>query len=122
VAFGKQSVELADRGGYAPHPMTNRATWADALHQAGRWEESAAVFREAEAMQAELQPQYPRLYSLQGFRYCDLLLGWAEPGAGLDGFAGLGSHIQRRRHWPGRLAWRCWRGRSRRWSGQSRRR
>ena len=26
-------------------------------------------------MQKELQPEYPLLYSLQGFRYCDLLLG-----------------------------------------------
>ena len=73
--------------------MANRTTWADALHQAGRWEESAAAFREAEAMQAEWQPEYPRLYSLRGFRYCDLLLGRAEPeaGSGLDGLAGLGS-------------------------------
>ncbi len=73
--------------------MASRTRWADALHQAGRWEESAAAFREAEAMQAEWQPEYPRLYSLPGFRYCDLLLGRAEPeaGSGLDGLAGLGS-------------------------------
>jgi hypothetical protein len=32
-------------------------------------------------MQAEFQPAYPRLYSLQGFRYCDLLLTEAERGA-----------------------------------------
>ncbi|HEV2846574.1 MAG TPA: hypothetical protein VG477_17090, partial [Thermoanaerobaculia bacterium] len=75
VAFGEQSVELADRSGDAFQRMGNRTTWADSLHQAGRWEESAAAFREAEAMQAERQPQYPRLYALQGFHYCDLLLG-----------------------------------------------
>ncbi len=78
VAFGEQSVELADRSGDADERMVNRTTWAGALHQAGRWEESAAAFREAEAMQAEIQPEYPRLYSLQGFLYCDLLLGRAE--------------------------------------------
>ena len=35
-------------------------------------------FYQAEAMQAELQPQHPLLYSLQGFQYCDLLLAPAE--------------------------------------------
>jgi len=89
VAFGDQSVELAARSGDAFQRMSKGTTWADALHQAGRWEESAAAFREAEAMQAEWQPQYPRLYSLQGFQYCDLLLGRAEPEvAGLDGLVG----------------------------------
>lgn len=39
-------------------------------------------------MQAEIEPQYPRLYSLPGFRYCDLLLGRAEPGSGLNGLTG----------------------------------
>jgi tetratricopeptide (TPR) repeat protein len=93
VAFGEQSVELADRSGDAFQRLVNRAVWADALHQAGRWEGSAAYFREAEAMQAERQPEYPRLYSLPGFQYCDLLLGQAEPEAGseLDGLAGSGS-------------------------------
>jgi tetratricopeptide (TPR) repeat protein len=89
LAFGEQSVELADRSGDAFQRMARRTTWADALHQAGRWEESATAFREAEAMQAERWPQRPWLYSLRGFQYCDLLLGSAEPdsGSGLDGLA-----------------------------------
>ncbi|MEA2692749.1 MAG: hypothetical protein QOJ16_2136 [Acidobacteriota bacterium] len=89
VAFGEQSVALADRSGDAAERMINRTIQADALHQAGRWEESAEAFREAEVMQAEWQPEYPRLYSLQGYRYCDLLLSRGEPedGAGLDGLA-----------------------------------
>jgi len=93
VSFSEQSIELSDRSGDASHKITSRTKRADALHQAGRWEESAAVFREAEAMQAEQWPEYPRLFSLRGFQYCDLLLGRAEPedGAGLDGLAGLGS-------------------------------
>jgi len=47
------------------------------------------AFREAEAIQAEDQPQYPRLYSRQSFRFCNLLLGCAEPGDGseLDGLS-----------------------------------
>jgi tetratricopeptide (TPR) repeat protein len=92
VAFGQQSVELADRSGDAFQRIVSRATWANALHQAGLREESAAAFQEAEMMQAEQQPQYPRLYSVQGLQYCDLLLSQAEleDGSGLDGFAGQG--------------------------------
>jgi len=89
VAFGEQSVALADRSGDASWRMASRTTRADALHQAGRWEESAEAFREAEAMQVKWRPEYPRLSSLQGYQYCDLLLSRGEPedGAGLDGLA-----------------------------------
>ena len=48
---------------------------ADALHQAGDVEKAEALFREAEALQAKRQSMYPLMYSLQGYRYCDLLLG-----------------------------------------------
>ncbi len=75
MASAEESVELADRSGDAFERMKQRVKRADALHQAGRGAESAAAFREAETMQAEMQPSYPRLYSLQGYRYCDLLLG-----------------------------------------------
>jgi hypothetical protein len=60
--------------------MTARAILADALHQAGR-PEALACFRETEAMQKQLQPDYPLLYSGRGFRYCELLLSQAERGA-----------------------------------------
>ena len=52
-----------------------RTVLADALHQAGRAAEAEDLFREAEEMQKVSQPSYPLLYSLRGFRYCDLLLG-----------------------------------------------
>ena len=58
-----------------------RTTHADALHQAGRRAEAETRFREAEQMQAERQPDYPLLYSLRGFRYCDLLLAAPERAA-----------------------------------------
>ena len=93
VAAGEESVELADRSEDAFQRMSKRATLADALHQAGRWEESASSFREAEAMQAEMQPHYPRLYSVQGYRYCDLLLGRAEPEDG-SGWEGVGAPLR----------------------------
>ena len=77
----EQSVTYADRSGDAFQRMVKRTTHADALHQAGRRAEAEARFREAEQMQAERQPDYPLLYSLQGFRYCDLLLAAPERAA-----------------------------------------
>ena len=76
VGDAEQSVTYADRSGDADAWMSNARTnhAADALHQAGRRAEAERRFREAEQMQAERQPEYPLLYSLQGFRYCDLLL------------------------------------------------
>ena len=81
VGDAEQSVTYADRSGDAFQRMGKRTTHADALHQAGRRAEAEARFREAEQMQAERQPEYPLLYSLQGFRYCDLLLPEAERAA-----------------------------------------
>ena len=81
VSFGKQSVDLADRSGDAFWRIVSRTTLADALHQSGCLEESAEAFREAEALQAEWRPDYPRLFSLRGYQYCDLLLGRGEPEA-----------------------------------------
>ena len=81
VGDAEQSVTYADRSGDAFLRMLNRTTHADALHQAGRRAEAEARFREAEAMQAKDQPAFPLLYSLQGFRYCDLLLATAERAA-----------------------------------------
>ncbi len=78
VTDGRQSVTFADRSGDAFLRMGSRTTHADALHQAGRREESLRLFREAEQIQAELQPEYPRFYSVRGFRYCDLLAADAQ--------------------------------------------
>jgi hypothetical protein len=94
VRQGEQSVELVDRSGDAFLRVVNRTALADALHASGRMtdeggtmnegEDSSFIlppssvaheaFREAEAMQQEMQPQFPLLYSLSGYRYCDLLL------------------------------------------------
>ena len=84
IADAQQAVTHADRSGDAFQWMVNRTTLADALHQAGQSTEAKALFREAEARQAERQPNYPLLYSLPGFRYCDLLLAAAERAAWLS--------------------------------------
>ncbi|AGA90131.1 SEFIR domain-containing protein [Thioflavicoccus mobilis 8321] len=81
VADARRAVEHADRSGDAFLRMVMRTTLADALHQQGETQEALDAFTEAECLQAERQPQYPLLYSLQGFRYCDLLLAGAERAA-----------------------------------------
>jgi tetratricopeptide (TPR) repeat protein len=81
VGTAEQSVIYADRSRDAFRRIAERTTHADALHQAGRRAEAQARFREAEEMQAERQPDYPPLYSLQGFQYCDLLLAAPERAA-----------------------------------------
>ena len=80
VAQARRAVEYADRSGDAVWRMATRTTLADALHQQGERGEAGAAFAEAERRQAERQPRYPLLYSLPGFRYCDLLLAGAERG------------------------------------------
>ncbi len=52
-----------------------RTTLADALHLSGSIEEAEHLFLEAEEIQKKEQPEFPYLYSLQGFQFCDLLLG-----------------------------------------------
>jgi tetratricopeptide (TPR) repeat protein len=78
VGDAEQSVTYADRSDDAFWKMGTRTMHADALHQAGRRAEAETRFRQAEQMQTERQPDYPLLYSLQGFKYCDLLLADAE--------------------------------------------
>jgi tetratricopeptide (TPR) repeat protein len=81
VADAEEGVKYADRSREEAEQRDNRTAHADALHQAGRRVEAEARFREAEKMQAKHQPEYPLLYSLRGFQYCDLLLTEAERAA-----------------------------------------
>ena len=85
-----QSVTLADRSGDAFQRLVKRATCADALHQGGHRDEARRLFTEAEGLQAKDQPTYPRLYSLPGIRYCDLLLSGAERAAWQATLSGTG--------------------------------
>lgn len=81
VGDAAQCVTYADRSGDGFQLLAGHTAHADALHQEGRRAEAETHFREAERMQQERQPTYPLLYSLQGFRYCDLLLAAPERAA-----------------------------------------
>jgi tetratricopeptide (TPR) repeat protein len=78
VQDAERSVDYADRSGDAFERMSVRTTLADTIFQAGQKDEAAEQFHQAEAMQAERQTQYSLLYSVGGFKYCDLLLAPAE--------------------------------------------
>jgi tetratricopeptide (TPR) repeat protein len=81
VRNAEQAVTHAERSGDAFHQIVTRTTLADALLQEHRADAATALFCEAEAMQTEREPTYPLLYSLWGFRYCDLLLAAPQAGA-----------------------------------------
>jgi len=74
TASGQHSVDYADQSEGLYWCMSSRTTHANALHQAGETALALELFKVAEQFQQEHQSAYPRLYSLWGFRYCDLLL------------------------------------------------
>ena len=78
VASAARSVDHADRSEDLSMRMMTRTAHADALHQNGEQNAALELFQEAEELQKQLQPQYPQLYSLGGFHYCDLLLALGE--------------------------------------------
>ncbi len=84
VAMARQSVAHADRSGDWESQMMFRTTLADALHVSGAKPEAEKWFREAEAKQKKSQPQFPFLYSVQGYRFCDFLLENQSPGQAIE--------------------------------------
>jgi hypothetical protein len=80
----EQSVAYADQSGDEFSMLLHRTTHAEALHAAGRREEAELLFAEAERRQKKMQPEYTLLYSVQGYRYCDVLLARGERAAARD--------------------------------------
>jgi len=78
VEDAKRSMAYADRSWDVLWSMVSRTVLADALHQAGQRSEADSIFRLAEFLQTNSQPDYPLLYSRRGFCYCDLLLADSE--------------------------------------------
>jgi len=72
--YAQKSVNWADRSGDLYNRMFNRTSLANILHQLGSLTEADNLFCEAEKIQRLRQPEYQFLYSVEGFRYCDLLL------------------------------------------------
>ena len=74
LTYARYAGELADQSGNSFQKTKSRTTLGHTIHYAGRLSEAEDAFREADKMQKERQSQYPILYSILGFRYCDLLL------------------------------------------------
>ncbi len=74
IPTAEQAVAHADRSADSFRMLCDRTTQADALHAGGDGGKAADLFADAERRQQKRQPEYPLLYSLQGYRYCDLLL------------------------------------------------
>lgn len=83
VAAGEQAVEHAGRrvDDNGESSVRSRTALADALHQAGRYEDSWRLFLEVESRQGESYP-------VSSFVFCDLLLSSAERAAWLCFLAG----------------------------------
>lgn len=84
VKVGRTAVALASRSDDLFLRTTFSATLGDALHAAGNLEDAEATFQEAEALLKASPSQYSKLYSIAGYRFCDLLLSHSAP---LDGSA-----------------------------------
>jgi len=98
VATAEQSVAYADESGDEYEMLSKRTTHADALHAGGRRGEAERLFVEAEGRQKKWQPSNPTLYSLWGYRFCDLLLAGGKWAAGCER-ASKTLEIARRNNW-----------------------
>ena len=78
VKDARKAVAFSDRSRDTFVGSVMRTVLADALCQAGERDDAEANFLQAEAMQIELETGYSLLYSMRGFRYCDLLLASPE--------------------------------------------
>ena len=74
VDYARQRLKFADHSNDDFQITNSRTSLGDALHQDGDIFEAGNFFREADEMQKRRQPEFPILYSVQGFRLCDLLL------------------------------------------------
>jgi tetratricopeptide (TPR) repeat protein len=78
LKFAQQSVEMSDRSHDDFTRLHCRTTLGDVLHHSGRMTEAAAAFHAAEEIQQQHSSEFNLLYSLWGFRYCNLLLSRGE--------------------------------------------
>lgn len=75
VATAVTAVSYADQAKRPFQVIVSRTAHAAALHAAGKREDAEYQFLDAEKRQRQWQPAFPVLYSVQGYRYYDLLIG-----------------------------------------------
>ena len=74
LQHAEKAVAFADRSGDGFMQMACRTSHADASFQLKQLAEAEALFIEAEKRQLKYNPNYPTLYSIPGYRYCNLLI------------------------------------------------
>jgi len=74
----EKAIKFADQCNNSFQQIIGRVCQADAWSFMGQLTKALDGFREAESMQCVHQPEFPFLYSVQGFQYCDLILKKAE--------------------------------------------
>jgi hypothetical protein len=74
VSTAEQAIAYARQSKNKFQMLGARAVQANALHAAGRRNDAERVFADAERRQLKHQPEFPLLYSRQGYFYCELLL------------------------------------------------
>lgn len=74
VAAADRAVDLAKRSRDEFLVFSSQTARANARHATGMREMAEYFFIEAECRQRAFQPNYPLLYSVRGYRYCDLIL------------------------------------------------
>lgn len=78
IQDAKKALKFADRSGNNFVRLAISTTLANAFHQKNLRGVAQKYFLEAEKIQIECDPHAPLLYSVQGFRYCELLLTETE--------------------------------------------
>ncbi|MBI5934016.1 MAG: toll/interleukin-1 receptor domain-containing protein [Chloroflexi bacterium] len=79
VGYAMLSIEIAKRSNDSRTQMLSNIRFAHCLHQLGNFDESKAIFHQAEYTQTVTEPEYTLLYGKQGFEYCELLLDLGKP-------------------------------------------
>ena len=74
LVHAQKSVGFSDKSGDVVQRMAYRTALAATLHALGHQDAAASLFEQAEQMQQTIRPADLPLYSIPGFRYCDLLL------------------------------------------------
>ncbi len=92
ATVARQGIQYAEQSGDLFEQLTSHASLAITLHRKGQLDLALQSFQRAEQFQQENQPEYPQLYSLQGFQYCALLLDQAQSVAEFEAVLGRGEY------------------------------
>lgn len=76
--YARQGIDIADHNACELEQIICRSYLALVLFHQGHLIKARKFFQQAEKIQRQIQPEYPLLYSLGGFWYCQLLLSLGQ--------------------------------------------